>query len=99
MKQVPSDVIWDIWVEITNDISFKHWNWKKVETDAKLRDLCCMMELYFATHRRFMKETGESKEFLEFAMLTINRVMLNAQRDLDISDDKFKDLYVGLTTH
>ena len=99
MTQLPSDVVWDIWVEITNDLSFKHWNWKKVGTDTTLRELFCLMELYFATHRRLLKETGVSKEFLEFAMLTINRVMLNAQREIGMSDDKLKELYVSLTTN
>ena len=97
IKNLPSDTLWNVWIEITNDLSFKHW--KPFNVDVKTRDILCLMELHLATHRRFLTEDDTTKEFLKFAMLTIDRVMLKAQREIGMSDDKCKELYIDITTN
>lgn len=97
IKNLPSEKIWNVWIEITNDLSFKHW--KPFNADRKTREILCMIELSLATHRRLMKEDDTTKDFLKFAMLTIDRIILKAQREIGISDDKCKELYIDITTH
>ena len=88
-------VLASIYGECTNDISFK--TWKYFPKDIKIRDIMCMMELRRAVCRRLMKEkTKENKkteDFLQFVILTIDRVLAKAQNEIDMSEDKLKEIY------